>query len=140
MAKLTDEFRRGWYGVSQPPLAMTVAFATACLLVATLVRWGLAQVRPDIFFTPYFPAVLFAAAFGGLRIGVATALVGGALGVAVNFGDVHADRARFVLLVLYWGISALTILGVEHYRSMLIEQRRISKRLIEEEEYRKLLV
>jgi two-component sensor histidine kinase len=42
--------------------------------------------------------------------------------------------------VLYWAVSALTIWGVEHYRSLLIEQRRISKRLIEEEEYRKLLV
>lgn len=140
MAKLIDEFKRGWYGLSQPPLAVSMAFAAICLGLATAVRWGLAQVRPDIFFTPYFPAVFFAAAFGGLRIGVLTALVGGALGVAVNFGDAHADRARFVLLVLYWTVSALTIWGVEHYRSLLIEQRRISRRLIEEEDYRKLLV
>jgi two-component sensor histidine kinase len=140
MVKMIDEFRRGWLGFSPPSLGMSIAFAAACLALATLVRWGLAQVRPDIFFTPYFPAVFFAAAFGGLRIGVVTALVGGALGVAVNFGDAQADRARFVLLVLYWVVSALTIWGVEHYRSLLIEQRRISKRLIEEEEYRNLLV
>jgi two-component sensor histidine kinase len=121
-------------------MALSVTFAAACLLLATLVRWGLAQVRPDIFFTPYFPAVLFATAFGGLRIGVATALIGGVLGVVVNFSDALADRSRFTLLTLYWGVSALTIWGVEHYRAMLAEQRRISKRLIEEEEYRKLLV
>jgi two-component sensor histidine kinase len=42
--------------------------------------------------------------------------------------------------MLYWVVSALTIWGVEHYRSLLIEQRRISRRLIEEEDYRKLLV
>jgi two-component sensor histidine kinase len=84
--------------------------------------------------------VLFAAAFGGLRIGVVTALIGGMLGVTLNFGETDIDRARFVLLVLYWSVSALTIWGVEHYRSLLIEQRRIAKRLIEEEEYRKLLV
>jgi two-component sensor histidine kinase len=140
MAKLIDEFRKAWQGEATPSLGLSVAFAVACLLAATLARWGLAHVRPDIYFTPYFPAVLFAAAVGGLRIGVATALVGGVLGVIVNFGDAFADRARFVLLTLYWGVSALTIWGVEHYRTMLAEQRRISRRLIEEEEYRKLLI
>ncbi len=140
MVKLVDEIRRGWLVISPPSLVTSAVFAGACLLLATLVRWGLAQVRPDIYFTPYFPAVLFAAAFGGLRIGVVTALVGGMLGVSLNFGEGHLDRARFVLLVLYWSVSALTIWGVEHYRLLLIEQRRISKRLIEEEEYRKLVV
>lgn len=138
--KMIDEFRRGWQGLSQPPLAMSIGFALVCLALATAVRLGLAQVRPDIFFTPYFPAVFFAAAFGGLRIGALTALAGGALGVIVNFGGGHPDRARFVLLVLYWAVCALTIWGVEHYRSLLIDQRRVAKRLIEEEEYRKLLV
>ena len=140
MGKLIDEFRKGWQGVAPPSLGLSIAFAVACVLVATLARWGLAHVRPDVYFTPYFPAVFFAAAFGGLRIGVITALVGGVLGVVVNFGDAFADRARFALLTLYWGVSALTIWGVEHYRTMLAEQRRISKRLIEEEDYRKLLV
>lgn len=140
MEKLIDEFRKGWQGEAPPSLVLSLAFAVACLLVATLARWGLAHVRPDVYFTPYFPAVFFAAAFGGLRIGIITALVGGVLGVVVNFGDAFADRARFTLLTLYWGVSALTIWGVEHYRTMLVEQRRISRRLIEEEEYRKLLV
>jgi two-component sensor histidine kinase len=140
MGKFVDEFRRGWLGISPPRLVASALFAALCLLLATLVRWGLAQVRPDIYFTPYFPAVLFAAAFGGLRIGVVTALIGGMLGITLNFGETDIDRARFVLLVLYWSVSALTIWGVEHYRSLLIEQRRIAKRLIEEEEYRKLLV
>jgi len=140
MAKFVEEFRRGWLGISPPSLAMSAVFAVVCLLVATLARWSLAHVRPDIYFTPYFPAVLFAATFGGLRIGVVTALIGGMLGVTLDFGETHLDRARFVLLVLYWSVSALTIWGVEHYRSLLIEQRRISKRLIEEEDYRKLLV
>ena len=140
MVKLIDEFKRGWQGISPPPLAMSLGFAAICLALATLVRWGLAQVRPDIYFTPYFPAVFFVAAFAGFRVGVLTALLGGALGVGLNFGDAHADRARFLLLVLYWTVCALTIWGVEHYRSLLSEQRRVSKRLIEEEEYRKLLV
>jgi two-component sensor histidine kinase len=140
MAKLIDDFRKGWQGLVPPSPGLGIAFAATCLLVATLARWGLAHVRPDIYFTPYFPAVLFAAAFGGLRIGVVTALAGGVLGVVLNFGDVFADRARFILLGLYWVVSALTIWGVEHYRTMLAEQRRIARRLTEEEDYRKLLI
>jgi two-component sensor histidine kinase len=140
MVKIIDEFRRGWQGVSQPSLWLSTVFATFCLALATAVRWGLAQMRPDIFFTPYFPAVFFAAAFGGLRIGMATALIGGALGALVNFGASHVDGARIVLLLLYLLVCALTIWGVEYYRSILTEQRRISRQLTEEEEYRKLLV
>ncbi|MGY4599975.1 fluoride ion exporter CrcB/FEX [Bradyrhizobium sp. GM22.5] len=77
MGKLIDEFRKGWQGVAPPSLGLSLAFAVACLLVATLARWALAHVRPDVYFTPYFPAVFFAAAFGGFRIGIITALVGG---------------------------------------------------------------
>ena len=54
----------------------------------------LSLIRPDVFFTPYFPAVFFATAFGGFRIGIATALAGGVLGVAVNFSDAPADFAE----------------------------------------------
>lgn len=138
--KIIDEFRRSWQGVSQPSLLLSTGFAALCLALATIVRWGLAQLRPDVFFTPYFPAVFFAAAFGGIRIGVVTAVIGGALGLLINFSDSRIDGARLVLSLLYWLACALLIWGVEHYRSLLAEQRRISQRLIEEEEYRRLLV
>lgn len=140
MVKLIDEIRRGWLGLSQPSLTMSTAFAAFCLALATLVRWGLAHVSSDSFFTPYFPAVFFAAAYGGVRIGVATALVGGVFGIVFNFSDAQTDGARFVLLVLYFAVSALTIWGAAHYRSLLVERHQFSKRLIEEKEYRKLLV
>ena len=140
MRKLIDEFRRGWQGISQPSAAFCIGFCAACLLVSTLIRWGLAQIRPDVFFTPYFPAVFFAAAVCGLRFGVFTALAGGALGVAVNFSAATPDSARFVLLVIYWLVAALTIWGVTHYRGMVTQQREVSQRLIQEEGYRKLVV
>ena len=140
MAKLIDEFRRGWQGISQPALSLAVGFAILCLALATAVRWGLAQIRPDVFFTPYFPAVLLATMFGGYRIGILTALAAGALGVTVNFGDARADSARIVLLVIYWAVCGVAIWGVEYYRSIAAHQRAISRRLIEEEEYRKLMV
>src|SRR6185312_866221 len=140
MAKLIDEFRRGWQGISQPSRLFVVGFVACCLALSTAARWGLSLIRPDVFFTPYFPAVFFATAFGGFRIGIATALAGGTLGVAVNFSDAVADSARLALLLIFWAVCGITIWGVEHYRTLVAQQRQIAKRLIEEEEYRKLVV
>jgi two-component sensor histidine kinase len=140
MAKLIDEFRRGWRGVSQPSLPICIGFAIFCLALGTLGRWGLAQIRPDVFFTPYFPAVVLATVFSGVRLGALTAIAAGALGVSVNFGDTTADSARLVLLVIFWAVCGVAIWGVEHYRSIATQQQEISKRLIEEEKYRKFMV
>jgi two-component sensor histidine kinase len=140
MAKLIDEFRRGWQGTSQPSPLFGFGFAVSCIVLATVARWCLSLIRPDVFFTPYFPAVFFATAFGGFRIGTLTAFAGGALGVTINFSHESTDAARLALLVIFLAVSGLTIWGVEHYRSVAAQQRGISKRLIEEEEYRKLIV
>lgn len=140
MTKLIDEFRRGWQGISQPSPLFSIGFAVVCLALATVARWGLAQIRPDVFFTPYFPAVFFATAVGGSRIGIGAAIASGMLGVIINFSGALADSARFALLLIFWAVCGLTIWGVEHYRTIVTQQREISKRLIEEEAYRKLLV
>src|ERR1700722_13953894 len=140
MFKLIDEFRRGWQGTSQPSPFSSIGFAACCLVLSTGARWCLALIRPDVFFTPYLPAVFFATALGGFRIGIVTALAGGALGVTLNFGPSTADSARFALMAIFWMVCGLTIWGVEHYRSVVAQQRQISKRLIQEEEYRKLLI
>ena len=140
MTKLIDEFRRGWQGISQPSPLFSAGFAVFCLALATAARWGLSLIRPDVFFIPYFPAVFFATAFGGYRLGIATAIAGGALGVTVNFSDAPVDFARLALLAIYLVVCGLTIWGVEHYRSIALHQREVSKRLIQEEEYRKLVV
>lgn len=140
MAKLIEEFRRGWQGVSQPSPPLAIGFAILCLAASTVVRWGLAQFRPDVFFTPYFAAVVLTTMLGGYRIGVLTSIAAGALGVIVNFGDTTVDTARVVLLVIYWAACGMVIWGVEYYRGIAARQRDISERLIEEEEYRKLLV
>jgi len=140
MVKLIDEFRRGWQGISQPSPLLSIGFAGSCVALATTARWCLSLIRPDVFFTPYFPAVVFATAFGGFRIGIATALAGGALGVTLNFSDASTDFARFALLIIFLAVCGVTIWGVEHYRSVASQQREIAKRLIGEEEYRKLIV
>ena len=140
MAKWIDEFRRSWQGISQPSLLFSVGFAVFCLALATLVRWCLSLIRPDVFFIPYFPAVFFVTAFSGYRLGIATAILGGALGVTVNFSDAPTDFAKLALLVIYLIVCGLTIWGVEHYRSVAARQRQISGRLMQEEQYRKLVV
>jgi len=140
MVKLIDEFRRGWEGTSEPSPLFSIGFAACCLALATAARWGLSLIRPDVFFIPYFPAVFFATAFGGYRLGIATAIAGGALGVTVNFSDAPTDFAKLALLVIYLIVCGLTIWGVEHYRSVAARQRQISGRLMQEEQYRKLVV
>jgi two-component sensor histidine kinase len=140
MVKLIDELRRGWQGTSRPSPLFSVGFAACCLALATAARWALALMRPDVFFTPYFPAVFFATAFGGLRVGIVTALAGGALGVFVDFGGAPSDSARLGLLVIYLMVCGLTIWGIEHFRSIAARQREIARRLIQEEDYRKLVV
>jgi two-component sensor histidine kinase len=140
MVKLIDEFRRGWHGISQPSPFFSIGFAAFCIALSTAVRWCLSLIRPDVFFTPYFPAVVFATAFGGFRIGIATAIIGGTLGVTLDFNDAPTDAARLALLLIFLAVCGLTIWGVEHYRSVAAQQREILKRLIQEEEYRKLVV
>ena len=140
MVKLIDEFRRGWQGTSEPSPLFSIGFAASCLALATAARWCLSLIRPDVFFIPYFPAVFFATAFGGYRIGIATAILGGGLGVSVNFGAAPVDFARWALMVIYLVVCGFMIWGVEHYRSIASHQRQISRRLIQEEEYRKLIV
>jgi len=140
MAKSIDEFRRAWQGISQPPLVLGIGFAVSCLTLATAARWCLALIRPDVYFTPYFPAVFFATAFGGLRIGIATALAGCALGMTIDFTGPSADWARAALALIYLVVCALTIWGIEHYRSIASRQRQIAGSLIQEEEYRKLVI
>jgi two-component sensor histidine kinase len=140
MIRFVNEFRRAWQGVSQPSPLLGGVFATFCLVLATAVRWGLAHMRPDVFYTPYFPAVFFAAAFSGLRAGVVTAIAGGVLGLVLDFGNAPSESARLALLVIYLAACGLTIWGVGHYRRIVSKQHEIAGRLMEEEKYRKLLV
>src|SRR3979411_486386 len=119
MMKLIDEFRRGWQGTSQPSPLFSIGFAASSVALGTAVRGGVSLNRRDVFFTPYFPAVFFATAFGGYRVGIATALVGGTLGATVNFSDGPADFTRLALPPIHLVVCRLTIWGVEQYPSIV---------------------
>jgi two-component sensor histidine kinase len=140
MAKLIDELRSGWQGSSRPSLTFALSFAASCLALCTAFRWSLSTIRQDVHFTPYIPAVFFATAFGGYRIGIVTAAFGGLLGMILSFDDTTIDFGRFVLLAIFLAVCCLVIWGVGHYRSLASKQREISERLIQEREYRRLIV
>jgi two-component sensor histidine kinase len=140
MGKWAEEFRRGWQGIAQPSLLLGAGFAAFCLVLATAARWGLSLIRPELAFAPYFPAVLFATAFGGFRMGMLTTAVGGLLGIVMSFGETAADSTKMALLLIYLIVSAFIVWGADHYRSIASHHREISRRLTEEETYRKLVV
>src|ERR1700742_4257463 len=120
MTRLIDEFRQAWQGVAKPSLAFSVVFSIACLVLSTAARWVLAAMRPDVFFTPYFPTVFFVTALCGYRAGIVTAMAGGGLGIVMNFGDAPGTLfPRLVLLVIFSIVCGLMIWGIEHYRSVV---------------------
>jgi two-component sensor histidine kinase len=136
----TREFRRAWQGRSQPPVALTISFAIFCLGLGTLLRWGVSHLRPDSPFSLYFPAVLFATVFGGLRAGSATAIGGGVLGFGLAFASGPDGLARLILFAIYLLVSGLVIWGIVHYRTTVAGYRQLLARLSEEERYRKLVI
>jgi len=135
-----DEFLKGWRGLREPPRALTVSFAVACLAASTALRFGLSLLRPDLPFTPYVPAVVLATVLGGIRTGSITALTGVALGYALHFGAGPTGAAKFALAVVYLVTCGVFVWGVAHYRSIVARHRAITDRLVAEESYRKLVV
>jgi len=140
ISKWVGEFRNAWLGLAEPSTLLNAGFTASCLLLCTLLRWGVSLIRPDTPFSIYFPAVLFAAAFGGLHAGVAATIGGGLLGFSLTFLNTPGESALLALFLIYIAVSGLIILGIQHYRALVAHHREISDRLMEEEQYRKLVV
>ncbi len=139
--KWIDEFRDGWRGRNEPSIALKISFSAFCLLVATLVRFGFSLIRnSDVPFSPYYPAILFATIFGGVRMGALTAAIGGVSGLAVNFGGPLDGPAKVSLFVIYVIVSGIVVWGAEHHRLIAFHYRTLSKKLTDEEDFRKLVV
>lgn len=54
-----------------------MAIALAALLTATVIRWALADVAPQLTFVTYFPAILICSLLTGWRYGLACAVISG---------------------------------------------------------------
>ena len=141
MGKLIDEFRRGWQGTSRPSPLFSIVFAAVCIAFVddgTVVS----------FFDPagYILYPVFSGRVVCHRVR--------------RFPDRDRDRAcgrvvrhdpefwrrpdRFrkagAVVDLSDRYAASRFGAIEHYRSVASNQREIARRLIQEEEYRKLMV
>jgi two-component sensor histidine kinase len=121
-----------------PDSYQAYAFAFACVGVATLSEFALLSFDDDISpLETFYPAVLFAALIGGIGPGIIAAICGGLvtwwalMPPYFSFGlSAYADR---ITLVTYVVASALVVWGADYFRGL-------SKRLEDEEHFRKLAV
>lgn len=130
--------RVNWSERISPGSAEAYAFATFCLVVASLLRWSLGLLSPDVLIFPtYYPAVLFAALVGGIGPGVFAAMLGGVIGwcafMSPQFTFLPLTPGRQIGLLTYLFAALLIVWGADHYR-------RLAKRLADEETLRKLTV
>ena len=113
-------------------------FATLCVVIASLLRWGLGLLSEQILPLPtFYPAVLFSALIGGAGAGVFAAILGGLIGwwafMPPYFAFSPVTIGQQIGLLMYFSASLLIVWGADHYR-------KITKRLGDEEKFRKLAV
>ena len=85
----------------------------------------------------FYPAVLFSALIGGAGAGVFAAILGGLIGwwafMPPHFAFFPVTFGQQIGLLMYFSASLLMVWGADHYR-------KITKRLEDEEKFRKLAV
>jgi K+-sensing histidine kinase KdpD len=127
-----------WQSRVRPGSAEAYAFATMCVVIASLARWGLGLLSEGILvFATYYPAVLFSALIGGVWVGTFAAILGGIIGwwafMPPHVGFSPLTLGQQISLLTYLAASLLIVCGADHYR-------RLSQRLEDEEKFRKLAV
>ena len=129
-----------WHRIS-PGSPEAYVFATSCVAIASLLRWGLGLLSEHILHLPdfptFYPAVLFSALIGGAGAGVFAAALGGFIGwwafMPPHFTSFAVTLGQQIGLLMYFFASLLIVWAADHYR-------RITKRLEDEEKFRKLAV
>ena len=126
-----------WRGIS-PGSPEAYLFALFCVVIAGLLRWGLGLASEQILtFPTFYPAVLFLGLIGGARAGAFAAVLGGLIGwwafMPPHFAFFPVTVGQQIGLLMYFSASLLIVWGADHYR-------KITKRLEDEEKFRKLAV
>lgn len=134
----TRNRRVNWQERISPGSAEAYVFATICVVIASLLRWGLGVLSPDILpFPTYYPAILFAALVGGTGPGVFAAMLGGVIGwwafMPPHYTFLPLTTGQQMSLLMYLFAALLIVWGADHYR-------RLAKRMADEEALRKLSV
>jgi K+-sensing histidine kinase KdpD len=107
-------------------------------MISSLMRWGMGLLTADVQgFATYYPAVLFAALFGGLAVGIFAIVLGGVISwwafLPPYFVFSPLTSGQAISLLSYLFASLLVVWAAEHYR-------RLTKGLEDEENFRKLAV
>jgi K+-sensing histidine kinase KdpD len=113
-------------------------FSTFCVALAALLHWGIGLISEDTqVFTTFYPAVLFAALVGGVGAGIYAAILGGVITwwafMPPHFVFFPLTSGQAISLLIYLFASLLIVWAADHYR-------RLTKRLEDEEKFRKLTV
>lgn len=134
----TGKRRVNWQERISPSSAEAYVAAAIFVVLASLLRWSLGLISPDILpFPVYYPAVLFAAFLGGAGPGVFAVMFSGIIGwwafMSPQFAFFPFTPAAQVSLLTHLFAALLIVWGADHYR-------RLAKRLADEETLRKLSV
>lgn len=137
-------YRVNWRSRVRPGSAESYAFATICVVIASLARWGLGQLSEGILVFPtYYPAVLFATLVGGAGAGTFAAILGGIIGwwafMPPHF-TFSLTTAQQIGLLTYLFACLLIVWGADHYRKLTQRLEDKDKFLQDEEKFRKLAV
>jgi two-component sensor histidine kinase len=121
-----------------PDSWLAYAFALGCVGAATLLEFALLSFDTDISpLETLYPAVLFAALIGGIGPGIVAAIFGGLVTwwalMPPYFSFALLANADRITLLTYVVASALIVWGADYFRGL-------SKRLEDEEHFRKLAV
>ena len=139
-----ESHRVNWQSRVRPGSAEAYTFATICVVVASLARWGLGLLSDGILIFPtFYPAVLFAALIGGAGAGTFAAILGGIIGWWVFMPPQFTfslTLAQQIGLLTYLVASLLIVWGADHYRRLMQRLENEEKLHKDEERFRKLAV
>ena len=131
-------YRVNWWSRVRPGSAQAFALATFLVVIASLMRWGIGLITDEVQgFATYYPAVLFAALVGGAGVGIFAIVLGGVISwwafLSPHFVFSPLTSGQAISLLSYLFASLLIVWAADHYR-------RLTKRLEDEENFRKLAV
>lgn len=131
-------YRVNWHALISPGSAYAYLVAAVLVFIAALVRWGLGFLGGEILtFETFFPAVLLATVIGGGGAGIFAAVLSGIVGywafTPPYFAFFPATTESVISTLAFLLASLLVVWAGEHYR-------RLTKRLRDEETFRKLAI
>jgi K+-sensing histidine kinase KdpD len=107
-----------WRRIS-PGSPQAYLFATSCVAIASLLRWGLRLVSEAVLtFPTFYPAVLFSALIGGAGAGVFAAVLGGLIGwwafMPPHYTFFPMTFGQQIGLLMFFFASLLIVWGADH--------------------------